>query len=315
MRIVELPFQLSPGGAFSLAALVSRTDAMQVGFTVWLGDSYDFSGSTPPESYQLLATISRFAQRGVVTMDYPADTNTLDFDVRLNLTFDSPDNLLDQQSGNNGLANELLIFIGDEIMSIVGMELTGVGSYALQVARERFGSVKSAHVAGTEAFVIHRSALTPLTHASFIPGVDVALKVAIASGSFSEDLADVDAVTFSIAGNGLALSPSNLRVNGQQRNATFAAATDVRFDWSLPIQRTAITDLGLRVRTLLEIVGAGDTVLWRKLTYQPHMKITGAKMAAILGAETEFDVRLSTDVLGPEFHLVSDPVTLHAIQS
>ena len=316
MRFIELPFQLSPGGAFALAALVSRNDGMQVGHTVWLGDGYDFSGGTPPASYQLLATVSRFAQRGTVLSDYAAETDTLDFSNTLRVILDAPDNQLDTQTGNNGLANELLVFIGDEIMSVVGWSLVAGGAYTLQVARGRFGTTRAAHVAGDEVFVIHKAALLPLTHASFQPGVEVSLKVAINSGAFTEDLDDVDATVFAITGAGLTPSPSNLRINDELRNATFVADADVKIDWSLPDLRTAISDgLGLRVRTLLEIVGAGDVVLWSKLTYQPHMKILGAKMTTILGAETEFDVRLTTDILGPEFHLVSDPVTLHAIQS
>jgi hypothetical protein len=289
---------------------------MTVGYTIWLGDTYDFSGGTPPESYQLLASSSRFAQHGVVTMDYPADTDTLDFDIKLNVMLDQPDKLVDTQTGNNGLANELLVFVGDEIMSVVGWTLEAGGAYALQVARGRFGTERGAHSAGDEVHVIYKSALTLLTHSAFMPGVEVALKIALTSGNFEQALDDVDPIAFTIAGDALTVAPSNLRINGELRNATFGAGLDVIIEWSLPDQRRAITDgLSLRVRTLLEIVGASDVVLWSKLTYQPRMKILGAKMTAILGAETEFDVRLTTDVLGPEFHLVSDPITLHAIQS
>ncbi len=316
MRIVELPFALCPAGAFALAALVERTDAMTVGHTIWLGDGYDFSGGTPPESYTLLATSSRFTQFGVVLVDYPAETETLDFDITLRVMLNEPDQLMDTVTGNNGLANELLVFVGDEIMAIVGWTLAAGGAYALQVARSRFGTVRAAHSAGDEVYILYKSALTPLTHGAFQPGVEVALKIALTSGNFEQALDDVDATSITIAGDALTLPPLNLRINGELRNATFGAGLDVVVDWSLPEQRSAIADgLSLRVRTLVEIVGAGDVVLWSKLTYQAHMKILGAKMTSILGAETEFDVRLSTDILGADFHLVSDSITLHAIQA
>lgn len=316
MRLVELPFQLCPGGAFTLAALVARTDEMHVGYSIWLGDGYSFDGSEPPASYQLAASANRFAHAAAIVRDYPAATDTLDFDFLLRILPAAPDNQLDTLTANSGLANELLIFAGDEILSILGWTLEDGGVYALQVARGRYGTQPAAHAAGDEVFIIHRAALTTITHPSFAPGVEASIKIALATGGFSEDLADVDAITHTFTGSGLAPQPSNLRVNLKEHGATFIAATDLRIDWSLPDQRRAIASgQNLRLRTLIEIVGAGDAVLWSKLTYQSHMKILGAKMDLIRDGETEFDVRLSTHVLGPEFQITSNPITLHVIQA
>lgn len=315
MRIIELPLPLCPPGEIALAALVHRTEAMAVGFSVWIGDSYDFDGSVPPETYNLLATHNRFAQRGIVVSDYSSDAQALDFDIGINIQLSGVDVVLDVPTSGNGLSDELLVFAGDEILCVLGATLTGVGTYRLTVGRGRFGTEIASHLAGEEVFIVAKSDLQPLTHNGFEAGATVTLKVPTAFHRFKQDLADIEAVEYEIAGNAFNVSPSNLRVNGEQRNATFVAATDVRFEWSLPELRGVISnDFGHRCRTLFEIVSLADEVLYSKLTSAQMFKITGAKMDLIRGAETEFIVRLSTDVLA-DSRINSTPITLNVKQA
>jgi hypothetical protein len=315
MRIVELPIPLCPPGQLALAVLIHRAEAMAVGHTIWLGDDYDFDGDTPPETYNLLASHNRFAQHGMVVADYPADTFALDFDIGLTVLLNGADTALDLPTAGNGLSDELLVFAGNEILAVLGATLLAAGVYRLQLGRGRFGTEISAHATGEEVFIVNQSDLLPLTHNSFDPGATVTLKVPTIFQRFKQDLADIEAVEYEIVGTAFNVSPSNLRVNGEHRNATFVATTDVRIDWSLPELRGEIaTNFGRRVRTLVEIVSLADEVLYSKLTSAHFFKIAGAKMDTIRGAETEFIVRLSTDVLA-ENRINSTPITLNVKQA
>lgn len=315
MRIVELPIPLCPPGQLALAVLIHRAEAMAVGHTIWIGDDYDFDGDTPPETYNLLASQNRFAQHGSVVADYPADTFALDFDIGLTVLLNGVDTALDLPTAGNGLSDELLVFVGDEILSVLGATLVAAGVYRLQVGRGRFGTEIAAHATGDEVFIVAKTDLLPLTHNSFDPGATVTLKVPTIFQRFKQDLADIEAIEHEIIGNAFNVSPSNLRVNGEHRNATFVATTDVRLDWSLPELRSEIADgFGHRVRTLVEIVSLADEVLYSKLTAQQMFKIAGAKMDLIRGAETEFIVRLSTDVLA-DGRYNSTPITINVKQA
>ena len=311
MKIVELPLPLCQTGKLSVVALQERESALDVGWSAWLSDTYSFDGSEPPASFRMIAQSRSFAQSGVVIEDYPADTETIDLKVGMIVMLRAPDNILNEPSVNDGLADELLVFFAGEIMAVVSIEMVAGGAYRLMLSRSRYGTGRAAATAGDEVHLIARSALVPIEHPSFIVGYSGEMKFARESGDAAVELEDVDAVAFEITGAAFNIPPLNLRVNGASVNATFAAAADVRFDWSLSDQkRGAAEDFGLKVRTLFQILKMDETVLWQKLTYQQFIKITGAKMTTILGGETQFILSLSTDSLGREFHFVSEPQML-----
>lgn len=312
MRIVELPLPLCPPGQLALAILVARENAMQVGQQIWLGDNYDFDGSTPPESYQVMASASTFAQAGNLLVEYPSSTHMLDFDYGLTVQLTGADTTIAEQSGTNGLSNELLVFVGNEIMSVIGMTLLATGRYRLQVARGRYSTPVEAHDAEAEVYIIALADLLKLTHPTFQPGQTATFKVALSQGRFTQDLSEVEPIEHEITGKAFEVFPSNLMVNGDSRNPKYVASTDVMVRWSLPDLRSSIVaQHNLKVRSLLEIVSVVDeSVLWSKLTFAANMKIGGAKMDTIRGAETTFTVRITTDVLGTDYRINSTPISL-----
>jgi hypothetical protein len=312
MRIVELPLPLCPPGQLALSVLTHRENVMQVGQQIWLGDNYDFDGSTPPESYQVLAAHGPFARFGFSIAEYPAETHMLDFDVGLIVQLIGADTTIATQTGTNGLSNELLVFIDNEIMSVIGVELVAAATYRLKLARGRYSTPIEAHVAASAVYIVALDDLLILTHPTFNPGETVTLKVALSQGRFTQDLSEIEAIEHEVTGKAFEVSPSNLIVNGDSRNPKYVASTDVKIQWSLPdLRESIVARHGLKVRSLLEIISDVDeSVLWSKLTFAAAMKITGAKMDLIRAGEPTFTVRITTDVLGTEYRINSTPITL-----
>jgi len=306
MRIIELPFEFCSGHELPIAVLIHRPDALAVRHDIYLGDNYTFSGEVTPASYQLLASHNRFAQHGSVVVDYPANTLTIDHQLGLFITLDGTDRNLDEQSAFNALADEFLVFVGDEILSVISVDLVAANTYRLEVIRGRLATSPSAHFAGAEVYLVARRDLLPLTHRSFEVGNEVNLKVVTASRRAAQDLADVDAITHEISGQILLqTAPQNLRVNRNLRNATYTGGTDLRLDWSVHELRGLVaSQFGLKIRTQLQLISLIDEdVLYSKLTYASSVKILAARMATILGAETGFKVSIRSDILGANLRL------------
>lgn len=317
MRIVELPLPLSPDSRLALTALVERDHRMNVGWQLHLGNTYDFTGPIEASSYNLLAVHNRFAWRGSLELDYPATTHTVDDVVGLTVLLSGPDIILDEQSAFAGVSNDLLVFVGDEIMSVIGYELQGAGRYRLFVIRERLTSERESHVAGTDVYLIRREDILPLSHSQVQVGNELTFKLLKFSNGAAQSLSDLPETTHTVTGVMLfQLAPSNLRVNDQNRNAFYTAGQDVRLDWSLPDARAEVASVNtVKFRSLVEIVSAVDeTVLYSKLTFAGTFKILAAKMATILGAETDFIARITTDGRGRDFSFQSTPVELYVTQ-
>lgn len=313
MRIVELPFYFCTGQNLPLAVLIHRTDAVAVSHEIHLGESYDFSGTVAPATYQQLTAHNRFAQHGSLMVDYPSDTLTIDREIGLTVQLDGIDTTLEEQSAFNALADEFLVFVGDEICSVISWTLIAAKTYRLNVIRERMGTPRQAHAAEAEVYLIALKDLLPLTHRSFLVENEIHFKVVTLTGSYAQDLSEVDAVTHTITGRVFTQSvPMNLQVQGSFRNPNYSAGTDLKLRWSQHELRQGIVALfGVKIRTLVEIVSLVDEeLLYSKLTFGEFFKIEGAKMTTILGGETSFIVRLSSHILGSNLFLQSATIQL-----
>lgn len=325
MRIIELPLALCPNGELALAVLVHRTNALARGWSVWLSDNYDLAGDTPPESYTDMIGHNRFAQFGSLVADYTDDTRTIDRATGLVVQLSGTDVQLDTQSAGKGLANELLCFIGDEIMSVLSAELTGAGTYRLLVIRNRYASERTAHVEGSDVWIVRRADLQAMQHASFFGGNEIAVKVAMSFGRYDQDLAELDAVTHTIA-NRVLIEPAhaNLRFNGSRRFLNWPGG-DVTFDWTL-------TDAGSRfagqdsasINTRVDfIANPPDPVFTAIEDYDlvgtqtvedDSLALTGSELLAIVGADPFFIV-VRRQITTPEFATLSNPITLYITQT
>ncbi|NJM13073.1 MAG: hypothetical protein HC889_15500 [Synechococcaceae cyanobacterium SM1_2_3] len=314
---MELPLPLSPDGRLALAALVERDHRTNVGWQLHLGKSYDFSGPITATSYDQIAAHNRFAFRGILEADYPETIPTIDEVTGIEVRLSGPDLILPEQSPFSATADELLVFVGDEILSVFGWQLLGVGRYRLFVMRARLTSELESHVVGADVYVISRDDLLALAPPQVQVGNQLTFKLTKVSTGAAQSLADSTAVTHTVTGVMLfQLAPANLRVNGQNRNAVYSAGQDIRIDWSLPAARAEVASLNAaKFRTLVELVSiVSAEVLYSKITSDSTLKIPTAKMAAILGAETDFVVRVATDGLATDFSFQSAALSLTVTQ-
>jgi Putative phage tail protein len=238
VRIVELPAELSPDGTETLAVLAARPEELSVGFKTLLGNSYSPESGTiyAPETYQVLDTHDRWAWYGTLLEDY-AGTETMDQTTGLKVQLTGVDLELDDVEMFNALADELLIFVGGEIMSISGHGLIGAGAYQIFVIRARFGTPPETHLAAAEVFIVRRSELQQLQHPSFQPKNTAILKLQPFTGQGSTDLVNETEHDVAIAGRIYQEPPLlNLRVNGELATAEYATGGTVLIEWDVPEQ-------------------------------------------------------------------------------
>ena len=164
-RIIELPSSLVPGNKdYHLLFLAERPDTVTAGYHIHYSRAsvtYDLLGDQ--ETYPLLAT---------VTTEYPdtaGDAQThIDDDIGLELTITHSDiDDYQPQSDEQRDDNHLLLFIGEEILSIGDIQALGNNSYRLTTKRARYATERATHAAGTEAWLIYREEINPLTHHQF----------------------------------------------------------------------------------------------------------------------------------------------------
>lgn len=107
------------------------------------------------------------------------------------------DLILPGVSDFDALANTVLLFVGDEIMSIAEADMTASGAYSLTVIRGRFGTPIENHTNGDTVWILTLANLKPLQHPHFLAGNDAQFKLTIGD----QDIADVTAFDVTFVGN------------------------------------------------------------------------------------------------------------------
>jgi len=292
VRIVELPPALSSTAA--LAVLSARPDAATTIAAVNVARNFSLQG-IPTESYQQLTTLPAFAWHGRLTADYPSATNTIDLSGQFTLQLDGPDLILDEITDADALAGVLLIFAGDEILSVASVTLVAAGGYQLGVTRGKFGSPISGHVSGEEVFIIRRADLRPLIHPTFNPGATTQLKVVYGSAPIE----DVDAISYTLSGRHWNTPPpAKVACNGYDAlTQIIPAAASLDISWVLPDPGATMdrSDV-IKPSTLLEFLVGGaivhtETVAW------PATSATFAWSSFSLGSPAAFRLRASTVII------------------
>lgn len=304
--VVELPLALCPSGVLSLAVLAVRPDESINGFRVYLGHNYDATGHIAPESFEVLEGSSRFAMHGTLSEDYPADTQTLDLDRGLLVTWDGVDTaLVSDQDLFDGLADELLVYCGGEFLSVAQIVMVDSERYRLFCARGRFATAKTASAAGSEVFLIRRTDIVALQHSHIQALNTVALKLQTYGKSGFSDLATAFFWEEEVVGNIYAsIPPKNLLVQGDGQNPYYTTGTGVKIDWTLtePGRDFYEPEL-LKISTVLQFLDAGHVELGR-LSVNAGVAtktLTNGELVAILGGEVTFYLRAWTEVIGSEF--------------
>lgn len=256
MRLFELPHQLCPGGKPAIAALVERPNPKTVSHSIYIAQNDDLT------SYAFLANNNRFAQRGVLTTDYP-ETNTIDQLKGATVQLTGPDIYIDEQTLFAALSNRLLCIINGEICSVIEAQLVAPATFRLLLVRGRFGTERAEHEAGSEVYLLPYSSLLTLQHELMQPGNTVTLKITAASPDEADDLADVDPIDLTLVGRMINLpAPSLLAVDGITRNAFYNQVDPFDITWILP--QVAGLDMS-RTYTLLEFIEGVDVIHTQKV--------------------------------------------------
>jgi hypothetical protein len=309
-RVVETPLELCLEGALCLSLLVARPDSTMTAVKLHLGKNYNFQGAiADPESYELYATLEKFASRGVATADYPKTTPLIDEALGLAVQLDGPDNTLDEQTPFDSLADDLLVFIDDEIMSVHKADLAGTGLYRLYCVRNRFATVRQDHLTGAEVFIVPRSALRALSHPHFDVNNTAVFKLQTVNGVGESDLASALRKDKAITGLVYkSTTPTNLRVNSDGQNPSYSTGQGITIDWTLTAAgRDLYQARLLKFSTLLEFLDGGLNVLGTQTLADgvATLTLSNGQLVAILGSEVSFTLRAKTKVESDEWILYS----------
>jgi hypothetical protein len=300
IRMIELPSGFCSDGKIAIAALIARPEEMAIGFDVYLERNY--AGGA---SYALIESQRIFAQHGLLQGELRADGMMIEragFLVQL----DGPDTVLDEQTLWDGLSDGLLVFVGDEVLSVTGWELVGDGLYRLFVVRQQFATEREDHVAGDEAFIIKSSDLVALQHKHFQIANTATFKIVPRTATKSGDIADATAIDLLIAGKAFVLPKmENLRVNSDLR-PTFAPGAGVAVSWTLT-QGGFVIPGTKAVFDFLSLAGAELGQLKRTAADEAAALDHATLVAALGGIEQSFRLRARFETERPEGFLYSQP--------
>jgi hypothetical protein len=292
--ILEVPYGLNAHHELYLLALPVRADPLSNGFKVWVQNT---SGS-----YRELLAGQTFAQRAHVLMEYPADTLLIDEGVRLQIQFDSLDNTLDEFDLDDALHEELLLFMGGEILSAFNAELVATGRYTLSTVRARYDTVRKTHAINTEVFVIRKADLTSWESSRRNLVQTYKLQPFLLEQDL--DLSEATPINVNIVRRAYRpLRPHNLRVFNDGVNPTYGTGQDIDCQLDFPSEKRAAPDtsvtenLDANLSRIVVEVRAMDGMLKSTLYFDDDntFTITNAQIVSALGSQTDFKLRAFTE--------------------
>ena len=213
--VIEAPYVVSEN-SIMIIPLVGRVTGTEQGYSLYFGTS----GS----SYTLLQNVTTFASRGILETDYTSNTLEIDDVVGFEVTILSSDG----GSSLETITRELLFgsshlaFIGGNAATgelITWQTITPVVGYTNRyliegIYRNRFGSSKIYHSAGTEIWFVGNN-FTSVSNAEFTVGSTRYFKMVPYAGSRTISLANCGATSVSLIGVARnPYDPTNLACNG-----------------------------------------------------------------------------------------------------
>jgi len=227
-NIIELP--LGFAGQLALAAMVTRPIQSTALARIYLGANYGIDDN-PVDSYSQVATVQQFAFKGQVFENYPDNTNIIDDVLGLTVQLNGLDTVLPALNSFDALTNKLLVFAGNEIMSVIAAPMVVPGRYELSVIRGRYGTAIENHPADQPVYIVLRESITPLIHPHFIPGNTARFKVVFGD----RNIADADAYDYAIAGSAFELPPPQaITINGTAFDRSPAPTDVLQVEFILP---------------------------------------------------------------------------------
>ena len=151
-RVVLLPAALAGGLTGNVvAALPVRGDYNTIFANVH--DSQDNA------TYTLMGALGQFASGGTLGAAFPASANSSTAMV-VNLL--GPDTEMPDTDALSAINDKVLVFLGDEILSVQEVTVVSATQVQLSCLRAQFGTVAANHAAGDKAFVIERRNIQPM---------------------------------------------------------------------------------------------------------------------------------------------------------
>jgi len=288
-KLIEAPWNLKESSTPFVIFLASRGDVVSNGFVLWRQRSN--------LSYGNVGSYDSFAQRAHVVTEYPAGTLLIDDYLGLEIQFDSLDDELDEYTFTDAQENRLLVFVGDEILSVWGAELLGVGRYRLWTIRARYDTRRQTHSVDAEVWVVLAEDLPMRADVVTPPERFFKLQPFLLQSEY--DLAEIDPVSVIFQRRAYRpLAPMNLRVAGDGYNPTYPTGGDIVADWDKswyrsadsPVTQVLATDID---KTVLEVWTMADVLAGTfEFTGGTGPKtITNAQLVVVLGSETDFKLR------------------------
>lgn len=313
-RVVELPVGLSPDGKPTITVLASRPEATSAGYKTHLGSNYDETGEIAAESFEVINTHDRFAWHGKLVNAYAETEPLIDTETALHVLLDGPDTDLGEVDMFNAFADDMLVFINDEIFSVSNAEVVAENTYRLSVVRARFGTVKGNHAALDEVFIAMRSELQQIQHPIFQPFNAAVLKIQAFTGEAQTALEDITEEDVSIDGRVyIEPAPSGVTLNGTASGASYTTGQSAVIAWTpsdggeLPHR----ADLLARTFVVEFYNAAGDTLLGSTETPSPSLSLTNAELVALLGgSEVSFLVEVKMKTKSDWWELETDAASL-----
>jgi len=279
-RIVELPSPLKDAAGIQVAILAERPSSHVIGFRTYV--------STDDETYDQVEQQSYFAVRAKIKAeDYPEDTDVVDTTVGMVVDLYGRDlATIVSQSDQQRDDMTLLVWAGNEIMSVGEIEALGDGRFRVYLRRGCYGSVQAAHSIDDEVWFVFRSQVNAIGHAIFDPGATVYFKLQSYTATQNIDLAEADSIAHTFGDGPFLLN--NLEIWGQGEDYTFEGRNP-RFRWSL----YDISGLGIiGVPGVPPAAFNEDTGLWHDLIATgtgeniigPAVRAAGSLTAPVTGA-------------------------------
>jgi len=223
-RIVELPSQLKDVNAVEVAVLAERPSAPILGFRTHV--------SKDNVTYDLVAQQTFFAVHGKIkTAAYVATTPIVDTSVGMVVELYGVDlESIVSQSDQERDDHALLVWVGNEIMSVGSVTALGSGQYRVYLKRGCYGTQQAAHAIDSDCWFVFRDHIAPIANANFIPGNTVYFKLQPYTATENYDIALVTAVAHTFGDGPFVLS--GLELFGQGSDFEFTGRNP-RFAWRL----------------------------------------------------------------------------------
>ncbi len=294
--VLELPYGYLREAKPSLIFLPVRGDPLTNGFHAWWERTAD--------SFVQVAGGSSFAMKG--TLNAALDAGTL-AEASIDITFTGDDWDLEETTLEEATTTQpLQVFIGNEILVGYDAQLIGPKRYTLKVLREWFGTRAETHASGATAHVLQLGLEKPVTWTADLPEGTAMFKEQPYLLAQELDLATCPEIAVTIRKRAQRpAAPTNLRVFEDGAHPTYTTGQDITVNWTptseLRFGFNVTQNLDCRAdATVLQVLRTGGTMKG-EIAFAGNagpMTVPNAQLVALLGAETDFNLRAYYSLAG-----------------